>query len=455
MIDLAPAIAAVGDHDRARQIVMRPYLSHLRAKKLIELATLAFNDGDAVRAALLISEADLISGRQQAGIHCSVAKIWALNGERDRAITIATRLEADARRNRDGKRWDSSFAGLAKAAAASDDHDRATALCDAINDLYSRIQILCDQAVIAATTGDRDRAIHLMDDARVLSPRNTRFRIARGIAKAAIAVGDHDYAALLVEMVQEPYSQARLYCEIASAAAEAGARQTATRMTAAAEHLLPRFSASGEILVLALHALAKATRLLGEHDRASRFMNDARARVAQPDHPPFHAFAIRALATAVASTGDYDEAETLARKIVDQPDILAQTLCAVGKQLRAARYGDRAVRLLSEAEAIANRLTDPSSRFITQRVLVEAWAEAGDFDRAETILGKITNVPTKAQALTVLAGHLIEAGHTMRARRLIAEVLCTRHWQQTLSLVAKIDPAAFRTACDALLAKVN
>jgi hypothetical protein len=314
-----------------------------------------------------------------------------------------------------------------------------------------------------------------------------------------IAIGDHARAVALANGIDGPDNRVRALCAMADAALELGLHDDARRLAAQAEAQAAETSDAPKMLevqtlttharavaacgdfdhaervagqlpdvhllsrIVVLFELASMAALAGDRQRAARLSAEAQASVSPADAIETRLTVLAGHADAAASAGDVDQVARLvheAEVLMSELTVLnADTVHDLGRIARTlARYdAGHAAEFVSRTETIIQ--ARPHSAYpqadLMIDLLVEAWAEAGDFDRAETILGKITNVPTKARALTALAEHLIEAGHTLRARRLIAEVLCTRHWQQTLSLVAKIDPAAFRTACDALLAKVN
>ncbi|WP_410597330.1 hypothetical protein [Amycolatopsis sp. lyj-23] len=101
----------------------------------------------------------------------------------------------------------------------------------------------------------------------------------------------------------------------------------------------------------------------------------------------------------------------------------------------------------ANAETIARSITQPDQQAFALLWLVRAAAEAGVQDLAEAITCSITHLQRRADALLIVAKH----SPRPRSLRAVAEVLSTSSWQFPVSDVLRLEPDAV-TAINAELA---
>ena len=121
------------------------------------------------------------------------------------------------------------MSGVAGAAAASGDYDRAEQIARSLTDPYWQARTLADAAT-AAASGDRDRARWLTDEAEriarsIITHPNQQVRAVAAVAAAAAVSGDSDRARELMDDAErvartiiDPYWQAQTLADMAAAA---------------------------------------------------------------------------------------------------------------------------------------------------------------------------------------------------------------------------------------------
>ena len=134
----------------------------------------------------------------------------------------------------------------------------------------------------------------------------------------------------------------------------------------------------------ALAQLASAAAQAGDPDRASRLAADADGVARAVTNPDDQAWALTEVASAAAQAGDPDRAEALARTIND-PGAQARALAEVASA--AAQAGDP-----DRAEALARTITDPYYQARALAQLATAAAQAGHPDRARHLLALTLSV---------------------------------------------------------------
>lgn len=167
-------------------------------------------------------------------------------------------------------------------------------------------------------------------------------------------------------------------------------------------------------------ALAAIAEALAPTDpaRAARLVIDAE-RVAQST--PSESAKEQALATVAGplAAADPDRGERAARSIADQGR-QAQALAAAAKAL-ALTDPDRAVRLITDAEHLAESIPAPPAK-ATALAAVTAGLAAIDSDRAERLLQSISGLPPTAMALALAAlARPLAATDPDRSARLLAD----------------------------------
>ncbi|WP_217514946.1 hypothetical protein, partial [Streptomyces lunaelactis] len=109
---------------------------------------------------------------------------------------------------------------------------------------------------------------------------------------------------------------------------------------------------------------------------------------------------------------------------------------------------DRAKAVAREAEAVARSITsDLEQQAWGLAEVVEAWAAAGDIDRAEEIAWSISLTHYRAQALVNLASQVGAA----RAGPLIAQAVRLDAWQIAVDALAVALPDVLTAVADDLL----
>ena len=167
---------------------------------------------------------------------------------------------------------------------------------------------------------------------------------------------------------------------------------------------------------MAVTAVASA----GDYDRAERIARSITSPLSQAE-------ALARVATAAAGTGDYDrarelaaDAERIARSSIS-PNGQARPLAGVATAVASAGDYDRARELAADAERIARSSTMPKVRAWDLAGVATAVASAGDYGRAERIVRSITSPSQQAHALAAVATAAAGTGDYDRARELAAD----------------------------------
>ena len=152
--------------------------------------------------------------------------------------------------------------------------------------------------------------------------------------------------------------------------------------------------------------------------------------------------ALAAVAQAIATTGDTDRAETVARSITN-PFGQARALAAVAQAIATTGDTDR-------AETVARSITDPFQQAQALAAVAAAIATTGDTDRAEAMARSITNPFGQAQALAAVAEAIATTSDAGQTGRFIAQVLAVMPWQTPLPVLAKHQPRVVLACVDEL-----
>lgn len=324
------------------------------------------------------------------------AKAVAVLGDRDRASRLADIAEGLAVRCTDFPYWQARGAAAAAEALAAAGHgDRAAAMVRRIEALArtatewrEQLEVRGALAVAVAACGDRARAAELADSIEEAARSSTQAYWKSEVA-AAVASGDQARAAALADVLRV----------LARTVDDPAARADVSGMLDAAE------AASGgrphdAALVGGLEALANSTTV-----------------------PFWQIDAVEALAAAVVAAGERERAAALAEVIgalagiAGLPywqDPACRTLLDASV-LAVATSGDR-----GRAAALADtleRLAEASStaRFPALGAAAQAAALCGDFDRAEKLVGLITEPYEQGEALAKVARQAAAAGDRGRA----------------------------------------
>ena len=268
------------------------------------------------------------------------------------------------------------------------------------------------------------------------------------LASAAAQAGDRDRASrlaadaeALARAITRPDAQARWLAQLAVAAAQAGDRDRASRLAADAEPVA-RVITYPQHQAQALAELAVAAARADDPDRASRLATDAETLARAITDPDSQARALTGLADAAAQAGDPDRAETLARDIAN-PDAQAQALAELAVGAAQAGDRDRASRLATDAEVLARAIPDPDSQARALAWLAVAAARLGDphgvsrlATDAEPLARGIADPDSQAWALAWLAGAVAQAGDPDRAETLARSITDLSWRAEALTLLA-------------------
>jgi hypothetical protein len=369
---------------------------------------------------------------------------------------------------------DEAFLALAAAASHIGDHDRAERFCGMIKSPGS-MAVALGEVAGAVASADPGRARRLAGQAEkiagsVTDPREQAWAL-QGAAVAIARTGETDRAQQLARDITPEWSQGTALRAVAGALAGSGQHAEAGQLADSITDIRSRVG-----------ALADLARALTEADPAwcDKIVHEAR-HLASRLYPRERADALGELAAAVAAGASdrarslADEAEEHARQAQDPgPDV---TLAELAARLAAAEP-DRARRLADEAERLArgdirtrpvavpselaeamahaghhdcaweliSLIPDPRTQADATGELAAALALAGDYERAEQLIGTITGSPSWP-AVTVAAA-LAQAGEYGRAERLITTITsyrelstAKRHLSTALSKAGELDRA--------------
>jgi hypothetical protein len=345
----------------------------------------------------------------QAELMTEVAMAAAVAGDHDRARGLLATMQVISH-SAAGSLSVLHLGDIAVAASMVNEDRRAEAIANRITSDNYRSSILAEVAARLAASGDRDRAVQLVDAASAsrTDGRLDHFSSLCEIAKAVAVIGDGARYRALVRRAQdmaneddEPLRRAERLVEVAAVAARAGDHTQAVKLVAEAQELAEVDIGGG--LEPAVEALAVA----GEYDKAEQLARQVGGGFAE-------------LVPELLAAGQLDRAERLACESTDEysaPKVLGEVAAA------AAVGGDRprAVRLVEKAEAIARTLVGSNVR--------------------DSSLGELASAVSTAAELDDVT------------RRLVVEVMTTPSWQSALAAVARLDPAAIVNLCDEVLGR--
>jgi tetratricopeptide (TPR) repeat protein len=400
---VAAALAEIGDHDRALEVLRRAEIQGRRradlrwsgqrageaakslakagapqvgeavaraieepawrARALASVAIVVAAAGDVEAARRLAGEAEASAARAtgsfwQSGALDQVARAFAVTGDAGRAEAIARSLGQSSAGGAAATAAAEALAGVAEALAQAGAADQGEALADSIGDSAWRTRALIRMARVLSQAGDTHRALELAGQAETA---------ARPLKDLGI--------------------QLELLAETAEALAEAGETQRGTELAAQAQ------------------AAAKSLTDLTARDNVHH-----------------------AAATALARTGDLNSAQAAAR-CISSPTGHDRTLASI---VRAAARAGR----FSQAEEIARSLTAPVWRAQAQAALATVLAtKTGTLEHPAYRTDPMTGDPIPARIGANPAGE--------RFRRLLAAALVQPSgYSETLPLLAQIEPAA-------------
>ncbi|WP_143466623.1 hypothetical protein [Lentzea kentuckyensis] len=442
--DLARVWAARGHHDRAETLLRQISDDYDRQRELVSLARTAATAGDHARASRLANEVDsgleqievghrhvlvLVDALATAGYHQHAARafsyaemlVWRKENESGQLIAIGElmaaantcrapdqvhRLAAQAELIMDRSRADADLvAALAATVAIAGDRNRAVRLIaagerSAYDNHYfaaDRAQALAELADVATTAGDAALATRLADDAASfvdqISVSRDREEALATISSVVAAGADLGRAETLARRILDRELQLTQLTKLVGQAAHHGDRPLAVRLARELENSIHQ-SAAPQLRARALAALANEVAAIGDSAWTTWIADSAASCATQIDDVQRRA----------ATLGD-----------------LARSAAVSGDQLRALQLAHQAESLNAQHSS----RTDSAA-------LVETYALAGNFDRAEALARRLTNPlsGTLLKAHTLLQIAKIAArthNDYARVRALADEVMSLAH----------------------------
>jgi tetratricopeptide (TPR) repeat protein len=471
MVSVAIAAIKKGDTARARAIVERleanPSSTATRdtLTGVLALARALIIVGDAGRARRVLARAERLAGdmtteRSTFPKGCAEIVDAAVAAGDLNYADAAVRLLADNQ-----LMLRPAVMLVVKAAAAAGDFNQAESLCQLISNDRDRVRAVAVVRDLAVAIGDLDRAEAM---ARSLSDNYERTDALLAVGKAAAGAGDADRAETVALGNIAAYRWGEAMVALVEAAVVGGHPTAARTIVDRAEARIRTVHATGEHLAAArtvaerveaqmhamraeldrerdLLAVAEAAAIVGDLERAESLADsitchllrvEALATVAKTAAKTGHqaralALAKRAirlfyvprlhddavndhwlipLVSAVAATGELDQAAALARTVTDKHD-QSRAFFAVVKA--AVSAGD-----LRRAAALVHTMDDTMDKHDALALVTEAAVAAGDFDQAEAVVRRDPFVRDTGWALIPVAKAAAEAGDLDQAVRL-------------------------------------
>ncbi|PSL53892.1 hypothetical protein B0I31_108339 [Saccharothrix carnea] len=329
--------------------------------------------------------------------------------------------------------------------------DRAECIIDAMRDPVDRIQALLSTADAVRARGEAERAGGLLQQAEVLARPLSQFVSAaplRAVATAFSAIGDHDRAEQITQLVRNKPERALAMASLAVRAAEAGDVERAANLLDAALALIRPDQIGWRVPALAAIAIAAAK--MGDLDHAYRLLDEAEALLLSDEQRVFGLEAGEA-ARGAAIIGDVDRAlrlahmvgpvdnhercllwiieiiaateadraEAVVRSTADGPRLSAR-LAVMARVVAASGDRIRASRLIAEAERVARDIADAAVRSDAMMAVAVAVASAGGLGRAGAIARANVVLSRDADALVSLAASALDADDVEQASELLA-----------------------------------
>jgi hypothetical protein len=399
LANLAAALAAVGRWEQAQEVALSVADRRWRAQALTDVAgaLAATEPGEAARVA---TEAERVargfgSRSEQAEGLVLMARALALAGLWDRSERAARAIAEPGYQAR-------AFADIAGALAAAGEYDRAERIARGITAASDRVRAFAD-LIGAAAASDPGRAARLADEAEdtaraIPTPRAPEdpYRRTRALAQVARALAE-----------SQPQRAAQV-------AWDAAGRPSPTSyvLPLSLGSALPGFGPSPEVRAAIVAALAAT----GQWEQAERIARS-------------ESVALEAVAVARAAAGQWDRAGRIARAI-DRPLCRVRALTDVARALAAAGEPhalERATRLLAEAGKVARGFADPRMQ-------------------AEALVNISAALPTAAPSLVAAMDGDLRA----RVHRLLGQALTGDQWRAALPTVARVAPEAVIAVQDRL-----
>ncbi|MFI9814506.1 hypothetical protein [Saccharothrix variisporea] len=351
----------------------------------------------------------------------------------------------------------STFASLARTAAAVGDHERAARLVDtaertalALDHPTARAWALTSAARCAAVAGEDVRARSLVREAEsvVVTIRSPveRTRLAAALAEATAHVGEPARAEALARAINDPAARAEALAKVVRAAVDAGEFARAeilagaidcTRVrTAALTMLVRQACARGELRraeavarsvddpaerARALTTVAGAAVGAGAEDRAATLLQQAETAARATSDSAERARALSRVAALVAPSDD----PARVAGVLDRVERLSTSVTGAAERgwvLASVAEAAAAVGQLARAERTAGLIANHAERARALASVGHAAARTGDLTRAENIADAVTDIGERAAVLVAVARAAADAGNPGRASKALARL---------------------------------
>lgn len=404
------AFAAVGEPERAERLA--DAVPARQGPGLAHVARVLAAGGEFARAER-VARRSADPAWQVAGI-AAVARAAATAGDLERARRLAAEAVRIDRRFTDVRWLDPMLATVARAFTEAGDLARAEQTARSVIDPLSRTKALLSvaegvarAAAEGAVPGASERAWRLTVDAeraaRGIDEWDSRARMLIRVAEALARRGDLERA----ERVARDDLPSRLP-QALSAVAMAVATdrpEDARRLATDAARKVRGGEPLGLLACGELRAVARVLVATGDEAGARRLLVDTEQAVRDRDQSW-----LTDVVDAAAAAGMCEYADRVARSITD-PDrqmYRFNALVTAAGAAAAAGDGERARRLLADAERIARRPDEhhPGPLVAT----AEAWAAAGEPGHADRVAHGITDPDRQVEALLRIAEAAAAAG---------------------------------------------
>jgi hypothetical protein len=400
--------ARLGHADRAEHLAHELVIPFHRSHALSGLVAAAADAGQRHRSERLLDEAETLawsSHSPDARDHAAVAVVWAAEqaGQVDRADDIAHRIAGDEPRAL-------ALVIAARAAARQQDHARCRQLLDEAQTIAGTLRDTDRQAIVfaaiaesAATSGDEDGVAALLQEVGRLAEANEEV-YPQVLALATVAASPMSMGNPLQQLDDVEHLartgrtelRAKALAIVAAAAAQRDPRRArvlldeAETRAAGITHRLAR--------VTTLIQIALSSAIAGDLDRSERIGCEL-------DNPDDQDRALAAAAEGAVRAGRWDSAERLAR-MISQPASRGGVLTMVARAAALAGNSERAVSILTDVEHQARATTDFGHAAELADIALNE-ARAGSYERADLIIGLISDVDRKVSTLTTIAASII------------------------------------------------
>ncbi|XVQ11365.1 tetratricopeptide repeat protein [Spirillospora sp. CA-255316] len=469
---VAEAVTKAGEHHRAHEVLDRAEAiartiadPNEQAEALAAVAGAVTKAGEHQRACELLAQAEATArtirdDNSQGAALSSVARAVAETGDCQWAEAIAHSISESI----SGSDWRAYALGfVAGAVARAGDHQRGETIAHSIAAARGRAQALTQVAGAIANTESKQRAhelfeqaetiAHSITDGRPLEPdpatridrEHTLLLLAEAVAEAGeyqwaetiarsiteiarqshalrsvaenvAKTGDYQWAETIASSIASAEDQAVALVAAANAAADTGKRQRAREILEQAEAIARTITDPYGLRARAFMSIARAVAEVGDHQQAHEFLRRAETQTRLLGDLG-ELFLLVPLVDAIAATGDFRWAETVARSIT-APDRRAEALQSLAGVV--AEAGDH-----QGAEAIAGSITDPGGQASALGAVARAAARAGDHKRAETIAHSLTEPICQVETWAILVETMAEAGNHRQARKLLEQAETT------------------------------